>query len=194
MENWYCHETLDRFRLAIITRSSVDTLLNVIPRTNPMELCAPQAQTLTTSATQRHQRCATMMKYYVMNYYDCVSQYAVDLLLEPFTECAQSVRIRTDTTLDQDCALKATVQVCTACMDVSLWTTCMNFKRGKKKEKDKKEKERGRKDKKDKRTNGLKRTKDKGTNRKNQKKKKKKTRKKKKRRKKKKKTWRKNCE
>ena len=41
--------------------------------------------------------------------------------------CA-SVRIRTDTTLDQDSVLmKATVQVCTACMDVSGLTTCMNF-------------------------------------------------------------------
>ena len=54
--------------------------------------------------------------------------------------CA-SVRIRTDTTLDQDCVLKATVfvctsctvclratvQVCTACMDVSLLTICVNF-------------------------------------------------------------------
>ena len=47
--------------------------------------------------------------------------------LEPFTKRAQSVRIRTDTTLDQDCALKATVQVRTACMIVSLSTTCMNF-------------------------------------------------------------------
>ena len=38
------------------------------------------------------------------------------LFLEPFTECAHSVRTRTDTTLDQDGVLKATVQVCTACM------------------------------------------------------------------------------
>ena len=37
------------------------------------------------------------------------------------------MRIRTDTTLDQDCVLKATVQVCTACMVVSLLTTRMNF-------------------------------------------------------------------
>ena len=49
------------------------------------------------------------------------------LFLEPFTECAHSVKIRTDTTLDQDCVLKATVQVCTVCMVVSLLTTCMNF-------------------------------------------------------------------
>ena len=49
------------------------------------------------------------------------------LFLEPLTECAHSVRIRTDAALDQDCALKATVQVCTACMVVSLLTTCMNF-------------------------------------------------------------------
>ena len=55
--------------------------------------------------------------------------------------CA-SVRIRTDTTLDQDCVvlkatafvrssctvcLKATVFVCTSCTDVSWLTTCMNF-------------------------------------------------------------------
>ena len=50
------------------------------------------------------------------------------LFLEPFTECAHSLRIRTDTTLDQDCVLKATVQVCTACMVVSLLRTCLNFK------------------------------------------------------------------
>ena len=49
------------------------------------------------------------------------------LFLEPFTKCAHSVRIRTDTTLDQDCVLKANVQVCTACMIVSLLTICMNF-------------------------------------------------------------------
>ena len=49
------------------------------------------------------------------------------LFLEPFTECAQSVRIRTGSTLDQDCVLKAIVQIFTACMDVSLLTTCMNF-------------------------------------------------------------------
>ena len=48
------------------------------------------------------------------------------LFLEPFTKRAQSVRIRTYTTLDQDCVLKATVHVCTACMIVSLLTTCMN--------------------------------------------------------------------
>ena len=74
-----------------------------------------------------------MMKYYV-----CLSQYDVDRFLAPF----QSVRmIRTNTTLDQDCALKGTVfvytsrtvclkaivQVCTACMDVSLLTTCVDF-------------------------------------------------------------------
>ena len=40
---------------------------------------------------------------------------------------ARSVRIRTDTTIDQDSVLKATVQVCTACMIVSLLTTCMNL-------------------------------------------------------------------
>ena len=65
----------------------------------------------------------------VMKYYDYASQYAVDhnmpwiFLLEPLCgACASvndSVRIRTDTTLDQDCVLKATVQVCTACMIVS---------------------------------------------------------------------------
>ena len=43
------------------------------------------------------------------------------------TECAQSVRIRTDTALDQDSVLKAIVQVCTACMVVSLLTTCNEF-------------------------------------------------------------------
>ena len=85
-------------------------------------LHTPREQTITTSANHRYQRCATMMKYY-----ECVSQYAVNLILEPLTKRAQSVRIRTDTTLDQDCVLKATVQVCTACMIVSLLTTCMNF-------------------------------------------------------------------
>ena len=63
------------------------------------------------------------------------------LFLEPFTECAQSLRIRADTSLDQDCILKATVCVCasctvclkatvrecTTCMDVSWFTTRMNF-------------------------------------------------------------------
>ena len=51
------------------------------------------------------------------------------LFLEPITECPQSVRTRTDATLDQDCVLKVTVQVCTACMVVSLLTTRMNFNR-----------------------------------------------------------------
>ena len=37
------------------------------------------------------------------------------------------MRIRTDTTLDKDCVLKATVQVCTACMVMSSLTTCVNF-------------------------------------------------------------------
>ena len=36
------------------------------------------------------------------------------LFLEPITKRAQSVRLRTDTVLGQDCVLKATVQVCTA--------------------------------------------------------------------------------
>ena len=45
---------------------------------------------------------------------------------------AQSVRIRTDTTLDQDCRLKATVQECTACMILSLLTTCVNFNKKRK--------------------------------------------------------------
>ena len=49
------------------------------------------------------------------------------LFLEPLTECAQSVRTRTDTTLDQDCVLKATAHVCTACMVVSLLTTCVHL-------------------------------------------------------------------
>ena len=39
----------------------------------------------------------------------------------------QCLMIRTDTTLDQDCVLKATVSACTPCMIVSLLTTCMNF-------------------------------------------------------------------
>ena len=54
------------------------------------------------------------------------------LFIEPLTECARSERIRTDTTLDQDCVLKAAVQVCTASLIVSLLTTCMNFKSKKK--------------------------------------------------------------
>ena len=36
-----------------------------------------------------------------------------------------SVRTKTDTTIDQDCVLKALVQVCAACMIVSLLTTCL---------------------------------------------------------------------
>ena len=66
------------------------------------------------------------------------------LFLEPFTECAHSVRIRAETTLDQDCVLKGTVQVCKACMVVSLLTTCMNFNSHKKVE-NKKTKEKSRK-------------------------------------------------
>ena len=50
------------------------------------------------------------------------------LFIEPLTECARSERIRTDTRLDQDCVLKATRQVCTPSLIVSLLTTCMNFK------------------------------------------------------------------
>ena len=57
---------------------------------------------------------------------------------EPFTECAHSVRIRTITALDPDCVLKATVQVCTACMVVSLLTTCMNFNKNQKSKKSEK--------------------------------------------------------
>ena len=49
------------------------------------------------------------------------------LFLEPFTEYTHPVKIRTETTLDQDCVLNATVQVCRGCMIVSLLTTCMNF-------------------------------------------------------------------
>ena len=43
----------------------------------------------------------------MMKCYDSVSQHAVNLVLEPLTKCAQSVMIRTDTTLDQDSVLKA---------------------------------------------------------------------------------------
>ena len=87
---------------------------------NRASILGPLRSPGTGSATQRHQRCARSGRF-----------------LEPFTECAQSVRIRTDMTLDQECVLKATVfvfttrtvclkatvQVCTACMDVSLLTT-----------------------------------------------------------------------
>ena len=65
-----------------------------------------------------------------MTCYDFVSQHAVNLFLERLRSmriCDDSVRIRTDTTLDQDCVLKATAQVCTACMIVSLLTTCLNL-------------------------------------------------------------------
>ena len=62
------------------------------------------------------------------------------LFLSHCRVCA-STRTRTDTTLDQDCVLKATVlvftsctvclkaivQECTACMDASLLTTCVDF-------------------------------------------------------------------
>ena len=63
----------------------------------------------------------------MMKCYDFVSQHAVNLYLEPLTKWAQSVRIRTDTALDQDCVLKATVQECTACMILSMPTTCLNL-------------------------------------------------------------------
>ena len=35
--------------------------------------------------------------------------------------------VRKETTLNQDCVLKATVHVCTACLIVSLLTTCLNL-------------------------------------------------------------------
>ena len=82
------------------------------------ELCTPRTQTFTTSANKRY---AT-----ILNEYHCVS-YAVNLILETSTECTHSARVRTDTTLDQDCVLETTVQVCAACMIVLLLTTCMNF-------------------------------------------------------------------
>ena len=37
------------------------------------------------------------------------------------------MRRRTDGTLDRDCVLKATVQVCATCMEVSPLTTCMKL-------------------------------------------------------------------
>ena len=70
-----------------------------------------------------------------------VSQHAVNLFLEPLRSvhiCDDSVRIRTDTTLDQDCVLKATVHVCTACMIVSLLTTCLNLNTNRKMKKNEK--------------------------------------------------------
>ena len=52
----------------------------------------------------------------------------MDLFLETVhAECAHSARIRTDTTLDQDCVLKATVQVCAACMVVSIVDNLYEF-------------------------------------------------------------------
>ena len=79
--------------------------------------------------TRRHYQCSTV---HVMKYYDLVSQYAVNCFLSHCGACASvndSARIRTDTALDQDCVLKANVHVCTACMVVSLLTTCLNFKK-----------------------------------------------------------------
>ena len=78
-----------------------------------------------------------------MKCYDFVSQHAVNLFLEPLRSvriCDDSVKMRTDTTLDQDCVLKANVHVCTACMIVSLLTTCLNSKKKKIKKKKKKKK------------------------------------------------------
>ena len=68
------------------TRSQLSSPDQLPPRNNESEqpsskLCAPPAQTLTTSANQRY---ATMMKEY-----DCVS-YAVNRFLEPITECASA--------------------------------------------------------------------------------------------------------
>ena len=73
--------------------------------------------------TLRHQRIATMMKCY-----DCVSLMPWISFLEPLRASVKndSETIRTDTTLDQDCVLKTTVQLCTACMIVLL-TTCLNL-------------------------------------------------------------------
>ena len=59
------------------------------------------AQSLTTSATNAAKRHATMTKYY-----DCVSQHAVDLFLEPLRSAHQCVMIRTDTDTE---GLKTTV-------------------------------------------------------------------------------------
>ena len=69
----------------------------------------------------RYRRIATMTKYY---------DFAVIFFLSHCGACASvndSVRIRTDTALDQDCVLKANVHVCKACMIVSLLTTCLNL-------------------------------------------------------------------
>ena len=68
----------------------------------------------------------------VIKYNDFVSQHAVNLFLEPLRSapCASvndSEKIRTETTLDQDCVMKADVHVCTACVIVSLLTTCLNL-------------------------------------------------------------------
>ena len=64
---------------------------------------------------------------FVMNWCDSMS-HAVDLL-ESWAIHGEStsVWIRKDTTLDQECALKETVQICTGCMVVSILTTCTNF-------------------------------------------------------------------
>ena len=55
----------------------------------------------------------------------------MNLFLEPLRSvriCDDSVRTRADITLAQYCVLKATVQVRTACMIVSLLTTCLETK------------------------------------------------------------------
>ena len=61
----------------------------------------------------------------------------MNLFLEPLRSvhiCDDSVRIITDTTLDQDCVLKATVHVCTgACMIVSIVDNMSEFEHESKK-------------------------------------------------------------
>ena len=76
------------------------------------------------------------------------------VFLSHYGTCASvndSMRIRTDTTLDQDCimeatvfvctsctvCLKATVRKCTTCIDVSWLTTCMNLNRNRRQRKTK---------------------------------------------------------
>ena len=62
-----------------VQQTSLSTTTNDEPSNDPS--CAPRAQSITTSANATE-------RYATMKYYDCVSQYAVDLFLSHCGACA----------------------------------------------------------------------------------------------------------
>ena len=93
------------------------------------KLGTPRAQFITSSGNQRNQHCATNALLPWWNVVTVCHIMPWISFLEPLRASVKndSETIRTDTTLDQDCVLKTTVQLCTACMIVSLLTTCLNL-------------------------------------------------------------------